>query len=100
VRLNYRDDGLQSPDRIANRIRIPVFLSAGHEDEIAPVEHTEMMEAALRKAGVPVETLYFRNEGHGVYDPENKRRFYGQLLDFLHRHIGGRAPVVATPEKK
>ncbi len=99
--LNHGDGSHVSPNRIADRIRIPVFLSAGHEDEIAPVEHTEMMEAALRKAGMPVETLYFRNEGHGVFELENKRRFYGQLLNFLHRHIGGRAPVVvSTPEKK
>ena len=98
--LNHSDGSHVSPNRIANRIRIPVFLSAGHEDEIAPVEHTRMMEAALKKAGVPVETLYFKNEGHGVYDLENKRRFSGQLLNFLHRHIGGRAPVLTTPEKK
>jgi dipeptidyl aminopeptidase/acylaminoacyl peptidase len=97
---NDGDLGPISPARIAARIKVPVFLTTGKEDARVPHEHTEMMEAALKKAGVPVETLYFRNEGHGVYDPENKRRFYGQLLDFLHRHIGGRPPVVATPEKK
>lgn len=99
--LNH-DDGMDvSPNRFAERIKVPVFLSAGHEDETAPVEHTQMMEAALKKAGVPVETLYFKTEGHGIYKLEHRREFYARLLTFLHKHIGGRAPVVvATPPEK
>jgi len=100
--FNDGDLAALSPNKLASRVGIPVFLSAGKEDEIAPVEHTEMMEAALKQAGVPVETLYFNDEGHGIYKVENKAKFYGQLLTFLHKHIGGRAPVIvaATPEKK
>lgn len=82
-----------SPNRFAERIKVPVFLSAGHEDYTAPVEHTQMMEAALKKAGVPVETLYFKTEGHGIYKREHRAEFYARLLAFLQRNIGGRAPV-------
>jgi dipeptidyl aminopeptidase/acylaminoacyl peptidase len=90
-----------SPARLAAQIKVPVFLSTGHEDARVPYQHTEMMEAALKKAGVPVETLYFKTEGHGIYKLEHRREFYAQLLNFLHRHIGGRTPVVvATPEAK
>ncbi|MFZ5636775.1 MAG: alpha/beta hydrolase family protein [Pseudomonadota bacterium] len=90
-----------SPARLADRIKVPVFLTTGKEDARVPYQHTEMMEAALKKAGVPVETLYFKTEGHGIYKLEHKRQFYAQLLNFLHRHIGGRAPVVvATPPEK
>ncbi|NYZ63696.1 S9 family peptidase [Luteimonas deserti] len=78
-----------SPTRLANRIKTPVLLVAGGEDEVAPVEHTRRMERALRSAGVPVETLYVRNEGHGFYQPENRRAYYTQLLDFLAGHLGG-----------
>lgn len=78
-----------SPNRIADRIRVPVFLAAGHEDEIAPVEHTEKMERALKAAGVPVESLYYRNEGHGFYVDANRQEYYTRLLAFLGRHIGG-----------
>lgn len=78
-----------SPTRFADRIKAPVFLAAGGEDRVAPVEHTRAMESALRKAGVPVETLYYKNEGHGFYTEEHRRGFYAQLLDFLSRHIGG-----------
>ncbi len=97
--MNDGDLMLVSPNRLASKIKVPVFLSAGHEDETAPVEHTEMMETALKAAGVPVETLYFKTEGHGIYKRENRREFYGKLLRFFETHIGGRAPVVVAPAK-
>ncbi len=78
-----------SPNRIAERIKAPVLLVAGGEDEIAPVEHTRLMERALRSAGVPVETLYVANEEHGFYKPENRRAYYTKLLAFLSTHLGG-----------
>ena len=79
----------RSPTRLAARIQAPVLLVAGGEDEIAPVEHTRRMERALRAAGVPVDTLYVANEGHGFYKPENRRAFYTRLLAFLAGHLGG-----------
>lgn len=89
-----------SPNRLADRIKIPVFLAAGGEDTVAPVEHTRMMESALRKAGVPVESLYFKNESHGFYKEEHRREYYTKLLDFLARHLGGARAAPAKPAKK
>ena len=43
----------------------------------------------LESAGVPVETLYVRTEGHGFYSDANRRTYYTRLLDFLSRHLGG-----------
>ncbi len=80
-----------SPNRIASRIKVPVFLAAGGEDLRVPFEHSELMEKALKNAGVPVETLYYPKEGHGFYQVEHRREFYRRLLDFLDRHIGSRA---------
>lgn len=98
--MNDGDLSAVSPNRIAAKIKVPVFLSAGHEDPRVPIEQSEMMEAALKKAGVPVETLYFKTEGHGIYKLEHKREFYARLLTFLQKNIGGRAPVVvAAPTK-
>ncbi|MCD9087691.1 S9 family peptidase [Stenotrophomonas sp. SY1] len=78
-----------SPNRLADKIKVPVFLAAGGEDERAPIEHSRMMEAALRKAGVPVESLYYSTEGHGFYTEPHQREYYTQLLAFLSRHLGG-----------
>ena len=88
--------GAVSPNRMADRIKVPVFLAAGGEDDRAPVEHTEMMEKALKRAGVPVEALYFREEGHGFYKEENNREYYTQLLAFLARHLGGEVATTST----
>ena len=85
-----------SPNRLADRIKVPVFLAAGGEDEIAPIGHSKKMEKALRAANVPVETLYYSTEGHGFYRPEHIAEFYTKLLAFLSRNIGG---ATAAPVK-
>lgn len=74
---------------LAGRIKAAVFLAAGGEDRITPISHSEKMEKALVKAGVPVETLYYADEGHGFYKEEHRRAYYTRLLGFLARHLGG-----------
>ncbi|MGY1410366.1 MULTISPECIES: alpha/beta hydrolase family protein [unclassified Luteimonas] len=76
-----------SPTRRAAEIKVPVFLAAGGEDFVAPVEHTKRMESALKRAGVPVEALYYPKEGHGFYEVAHRREFYTRLLGFLARHM-------------
>ena len=89
--------GKVSPVNLAGQIKVPVFLAAGGQDERAPIAHSEKMEKALRAAGVPVETLYFRTEGHGFYVQEHQQQFYTKLLAFLDRNIGaGTGGVAAT----
>jgi len=76
---------------------VPVFLAAGGEDKRAPIQHTKKMEAALRKAGSPVEALYYKSEGHGFYTPEHQREYYTRLLAFLSRSLGGQTASAAQP---
>ena len=88
-----------SPNRIADRIKTPIFLAAGGKDERAPIVHTKMMEKALRQHGVPVETLYYDTEGHGFYTHDHRLEFYTRLLAFFNRNIGGAtasAPIAAA----
>ena len=84
----------RSPTQLADRIRAPVLLVAGGADLRAPLDHSKKMERALRKAGVPVETLYVDSEGHGFTADANRRTYYTRLLAFLSRHLGG---ATATP---
>lgn len=76
-----------SPVTLAASIKAPVLLVAGGADPIAPMAHSKRMEAALHKAGVPVQTLYIDSEGHGFYTAEHRRKFYETLLDFLGRNL-------------
>jgi len=84
-----KDLAVVSPTNMAARIKAPVFLAAGGEDERAPVQHTELMERRLKAAGVPVEAFYYRTEGHGYYKEDNQRDYYTKLLAFFERHLGG-----------
>ncbi len=81
--------GAVSPVTLAGQIKVPVFLAAGGEDKRAPIEHTKRLEAALKKAGTPVESLYYSTEGHGFYRPEHEREYYSRLLAFLSNSLGG-----------
>ena len=76
-----------SPNRLAERIRVPVLLVAGGEDLVAPIEHSHLMERALRRAGVPVETLYYPNEGHGFTRRDNRITAQDAYLAFLDKHV-------------
>ncbi|MGH8027188.1 MAG: alpha/beta hydrolase family protein, partial [Pseudoxanthomonas sp.] len=88
--LGQRDSlAAVSPTNTAARIKAPVFLAAGGEDETAPIAHSKRMAKALKASGVAVETLYFDTEGHGFYTEPHRREFYTKLLDFLSRNIGG-----------
>ncbi|WP_313435339.1 S9 family peptidase [Stenotrophomonas sp.] len=86
--------GEVSPVALADRIKVPVFLAAGGEDARAPIAHSKRLQAALERAGTPVEALYFRTEGHGFYTQAHRREYYGRLLAFLSRSLGGATPQV------
>lgn len=85
-----------SPVNLAAQVRVPVFLAAGGQDERAPLQHTKKMEAALKRAGTPVQSLYYATEGHGFYTLAHRREYYAELLAFLSRSLGG-ATAAATP---
>ncbi|MBB5208540.1 alpha/beta hydrolase family protein [Chiayiivirga flava] len=86
-----------SPLVQAGKIRVPVLLSAGAEDERAPPTHTERMENALRAAGVPVDAKVYKGEGHTYFLRANVEDYYTRLVAFMDRHIGkDAAPAAAT----
>ncbi len=82
----YRE---RSPIHFAERLRAPVILFQGLEDEIVPPNQAETMVAALRANGVPHAYLAFEGEQHGFRKAETEIRcleaelaFYGQILGF------------------
>ncbi|HIE5353819.1 TPA: alpha/beta hydrolase family protein [Stenotrophomonas maltophilia] len=92
--------GAVSPVNLATQIKVPVFLAAGGEDKRAPIQHTERMEAALKRAGTPVESLYFKTEGHGFYTLAHRTEYYDKLLAFLSRSLGGKTAQASAPAGK
>jgi acetyl esterase/lipase len=51
-------------DRVGPHVP-PTWLVHAHNDATVPVENSLLMQAALRRAGVPVEAHYFEDGGHG-----------------------------------
>jgi len=86
-----------SPVHLADRIKVPVLLAAGGRDKVATPEQTSAMESALKRAGVPVQTLVYPDEAHGFYDPKHVTEFDRQLLEFLDKNIGSGAKSGGAP---
>ncbi len=82
----YRE---RSPIHFVERLRSPVILFQGLEDEIVPPNQAETMVAALAANGVPHAYLAFEGEQHGFRRAETNIRcmeaelyFYGRILGF------------------
>jgi dienelactone hydrolase len=76
-----------SPDRLADKLTVPVLLVHGSEDWRTPPVQFKAMRDALTKAGRPPETLYVEGEGHGFYTEKNRQAFYEKLEAFLAKHL-------------
>ena len=86
--LGHQNLDAASPNKLASRIKAPVYLAAGREDARAAPEHTEMMHEALLKAGKQSEMVIYEGEGHGNFLLKNRIDFYQRLLGFMDKHIG------------
>ena len=82
----------RSPAYNAEKIRIPVMLIHGKDDERAPFEHAQRMRAALQKAGNPPEWITETGEAHGIRNEAGRAEVYEKMLAFFARHIGNAAP--------
>jgi dipeptidyl aminopeptidase/acylaminoacyl peptidase len=79
----------RSPINHVERLRSPVILFQGLEDEVVPPNQAETMVAALEQNGVPHAYLAFEGEQHGFRKAETNIRcletelyFYGRIMGF------------------
>ena len=89
---------LASPVTYVGRIKTPLFVVHGEEDQRVPVEHARALMKALKEAGIEAQYMEKRNEGHGFYKEENRVEFSKALLRFLDTHIGSGLEPVASPD--
>ncbi|HVD87001.1 MAG TPA: S9 family peptidase [Solirubrobacterales bacterium] len=82
----YRE---RSPINHVERLRVPVILFQGLEDEVVPPSQAEAMVAALQRNRVPHAYLAFEGEQHGFRRAETNIRcleaelyFYGRIFGF------------------
>ncbi len=77
-----------SPVHQAANIKAPLFIYAGGSDVRTPIEQTNMMVDALKKAGRPPELLVHDREGHGFASLANRTETWERMLAFLAKHVG------------
>lgn len=86
-----------SPDKLADKIEVPVFLVHGKDDHQAPYDGAKAMRDALEEAHKPYEWMAVSGEGHGFYTTEHRAELYKRMQAFLEKYIGPGAPV--QPQK-
>lgn len=94
IGTNDADLDANSPDKLADKIDVPVLLVHGEDDQRAPLAQAKAMRDALDTAHKPYEWLTKPGEGHGFYKEENNVDFLNHLQAFLEKYIGaGSRPV-------
>ncbi|MEP4050915.1 MAG: S9 family peptidase [Litorimonas sp.] len=80
-----------SPARQAKQIQIPIQLIHGSDDEVVPLQQSEMMRDALKAVKNPAEYIELKDVDHNLRGGKN--RLYGRketltkLKDFLYEHL-------------
>jgi dipeptidyl aminopeptidase/acylaminoacyl peptidase len=77
-----------SPFNQADKIRVPVFIAHGTDDNIVSVSQSKKLSAVLKKRGLPHETFYRSLEGHGFYNQKNQLEYYRRVEAFLAANLG------------
>ena len=80
----------QSPLLRVSSIRAPLLIAQGANDPRVKKNESDQIVAALRRNEIPVQYVVFENEGHGLEDPANVKRFTALAEKFLARTLGGR----------
>lgn len=81
-----------SPLTYVDRVRAPVFVSAGMNDPRCPIRQVENYLRRLDELGAPHE-VYRYDAGHGSLVVEERIKQMRLELDFVRRHLdGGRRP--------
>ena len=78
----------QSPVYNVDKLKAPVLLIHGEDDERAPLEHAEKLRDALDAKDHPYEWLIKNREGHGFYNEDNILEANIKILSFLEKYIG------------
>ena len=83
-----------SPLLHASNIKKPLMVLQGANDpRVLKIESDEVV-AVVKKNNVPVEYVVFPDEGHGFVKKENEIKGYGQILQFLDKHLKGEPPAI------
>lgn len=70
-----------------HKIRCPVLINHGENDEFVPVTHAYELAEALEKAKCEYELKIYKNATHGLHNPQAIREMNVATLKFLKKHL-------------
>lgn len=79
-----------SPARQAERIQAPVLLAHGSVDRVVPVDQSEAMASALKKAGKPYKYVELEGGDHHLSRYSHRLTFFKAMEAFLGEHLAPR----------
>ena len=77
----------RSPLRLAPRVKTPVLIHAGTNDERVPIAHSRAWFRALRANGVTTRMVSYPGEPHGLQLPSSQRRKLEEDLAWLSKYL-------------
>ncbi|MFY0594877.1 MAG: S9 family peptidase [Cognatishimia sp.] len=80
-----------SPNKLVEKLKVPVLLVAGKRDSVVGFEQTESFMRQAEAFGKDAELLLFEKAGHGLNRWQSKVQHARKVEDFLHQHLGGRS---------
>jgi len=77
-----------SPARSAETFTAPVLLIHGRDDTVVPMQQSQLMLKALKKAKKPVEFVRLKHGDHWLLDGETRLTTLQALDKFVTTHLG------------
>lgn len=78
----------RSPHANVQSIKANLLLIHGRRDNQVPIKQAESLMEALDKNDKSYEWLELVDEGHGIFNYDNRVKVYSEILDFLEDNIG------------
>ena len=76
-----------APVRHIDRVKVPVFVSHGKDDDNVDVGQATRLVSELEKYNVPHESYIVGSEGHGMYYFSNRLEQYTRIEAFLAKYL-------------
>jgi dipeptidyl aminopeptidase/acylaminoacyl peptidase len=75
-----------APAAQADHADAPILLIHGKDDAVVPIKQSEMMEAALKRAGKPVEFIRLDGEDHWLSREETRVQMLTAAVAFVQKY--------------
>ena len=85
-----------SPGRHVEKIRVPVFVSGGKDDQTVEIEQSRSLISSLEKYHVTYETYIVSEEGHGMRHLDKQVELYARIEAFLAKYLAPAAPAATA----